>query len=98
MTRFDLTQAARSDLAGIERYGEANWGRARARAYIDALWAQLVLLAARPAIGRSRTEVGPGLRSFPFESHVIFYEMVEPGILVIRILHMRQDAGRHLFE
>ena len=36
------------------------------------------------------------LGSFPFESHVIFYVATDFGITVARVLHERQDAGRHV--
>jgi toxin ParE1/3/4 len=57
--------------------------------------------------------VRPGLRSFHIRHsrdesrearvanpvHVIFYRMVQPGVVeIVRVLHERMEAGRHLKE
>lgn len=96
MTRFVLSAAARRDLLAIADHGRQTWGNAQALAYAMALESRLVLLAARPAPGRQRPELPDFIRSFAAESHVIFYTGTDSGIFVVRVLHRRQDAGRHL--
>jgi toxin ParE1/3/4 len=44
-------------------------------------------------LGRSREEVAPGLRSFPFGRYVIFYEVMPDGIAIVRVLHGARDLG-----
>ena len=95
MARFDLAEAAQSDLVGIAEYTDRQWGKAHAAKYLDALEARLKDLARRPSIGRQRDELVEGLRSFPFESHVIYYRRASFGIIILRILHKRQDPHRH---
>lgn len=41
--------------------------------WVDRLEEKLDLLATQPLMGRSREELAPGLRSFPFRRYVIFY-------------------------
>jgi toxin ParE1/3/4 len=48
-------------------------------------------LAASPAIGRPRHELHPGYRSFAIGSYVIFYQPIENGIEIVRVLHGRRD-------
>ncbi len=42
-------------------------------------------------MGRVRPELADDLRFFPVEKYVIFYRPVEEGIIVVRVVHSRQD-------
>ncbi|MCA9021557.1 MAG: type II toxin-antitoxin system RelE/ParE family toxin, partial [Planctomycetaceae bacterium] len=44
-------------------------------------------LAAHPGIGANQDQYRKGLRCFPIGNYLIFYEPVENGIQVLRILH-----------
>ena len=48
-------------------------------------------LAARPGLGRSREELGPGVRSFPVARYVVFYRARPDGIELARVLHGSRD-------
>jgi toxin ParE1/3/4 len=51
-----------------------------------------MLLAGNPEIGRLRPELSvQGLRSFPVQTHVIFYLAQQDGIEVVRVLHGSRD-------
>lgn len=52
---------------------------------------KLELLAAYPMMGRARDELAPGMRSFPVGHYLILYIPQANGILVMRIIHTRQD-------
>jgi toxin ParE1/3/4 len=95
VARFDLAELAQSDLVGIAEYTAERWGQDHALKYLDALEVRLKDLANRPSMGRQRDELVEGLRSFPFESHVIYYRRADFGIIILRILHKRQDPHRH---
>lgn len=96
MARFDLAKTAESDIAAIADYTAGQWGNAQAVKYLEALEDRLTLLARRPLLGRGRDELADGLLCFPFASHVIFYTRTDFGILVVRVLHKRQDPQRHI--
>jgi len=96
VARFELARAALADLDAITDYTIERWGKMQSATYLDALEALLADLARRPLIGRKRGDLAPGLFSFPFESHVVFYTRAPFGIAVARILHQRQDAQRPL--
>lgn len=91
MARAVLTAAALRDVAVIADYTEANWGAPQAQLYLDALELKLVHLAAQPSLGRTRDELGEGVRSAVFESHILYFRRERAGILVLRIQHARQD-------
>ena len=42
-------------------------------------------------MGRERTELGYELRSFPFGAYVVFYQVIEGGIEIVRVLHASRD-------
>ncbi len=47
-------------------------------------------------MGLEREELLSNMRSFPVDSHVIFYRLKQYQIEVVRILHGRQDPQRHI--
>ena len=49
------------------------------------------LIATQPLTGRARNEIAANVRSFPFGRYVIFYEAIEHGIDVVRVLHSARD-------
>lgn len=59
--------------------------------WVEQLDAKLNLLATQPQMGRKRDELAPGLRSFPFGRHVVFYLPLHDGIEVVRLLHGARD-------
>jgi toxin ParE1/3/4 len=46
-----------------------------------------------PLVGQARDNLFPGCRSVQAEQHVIYYYQSETEIVVVRILHGRQDAS-----
>lgn len=47
-----------------------------------------------PETGRSREDIGPGLRSFPVAPYVVFFRPLGDTIGIVRVLHGRRDVGR----
>jgi len=64
----------------------------QADAWVDRLDETLRLLATQPRMGRARDELSPGVRSMPFGRYVIFYEPLDDGIDVVRVLHSARDV------
>jgi toxin ParE1/3/4 len=81
---------AKADIVEIWGY-IAEDSEERADAFIDAIDQKLHTLAELPNIGRSRSELAEGLRSFPFGRYVIFYLVIPAGIEVVRVLHGARD-------
>lgn len=54
--------------------------------------AKFRLIATQPLMGRTRDDLSPGLRSFPFARYVIFYQALDDGIDVVRVLHSARDT------
>ena len=96
MTQAWRTSQAERDLVAIwsfvgERSPEA------ADRLLDMIDEKCNVIAQTPGMGRSREELGPGLRTFPVGSYIIFHRPIEDGIEVVRVLHGARDIAG-LFE
>ena len=89
MPEYRLTRQAEADLLDIFLYGLETFGHLQARTYAASVERCLQLLAENPRIGRLAHSLGPAVRRHEHVSHVILYEDVEFGILVLAILHKR---------
>ena len=96
MADYRLSARAVTDLAEIADYTVATFGVEQARRYRDDLESCFEYLADNPLLGRSAESLAPGLRRFEHRSHAIFYTKERGGVLIVRILHTRMDARRHL--
>jgi len=87
-----LTRRAREDLAEIGRYiGRDN--PARARTFLLDIHARAEAYAVHPDMGRDRTELAPGIRSFPHGDYVVFYRRYRSVIRIVRVLSGYRDVG-----
>jgi len=93
---YELSEAAARDLEQILERSVADFGLAQTEVYFQSLKACLELLSDNPDMGDSVEDIRPGYRRFLHKSHVVFYRASKQGILIIRILHKRMDANKHL--
>lgn len=93
--RYELAEPAQADIDSIAEYTASTWGIDRSDAYLDLLEARFDALARQPLIGPTRPKIGEGVRVFPAGSHVVYYQQTDFGIVVLRVLHQRQDPFRH---
>ena len=96
MPKVEFAEEARADLRAILGYTIEHWGKAQARRYVNDLRNTCTEVAAMPGLGRESQWAGPGIRSFPSQSHVIYYRPAPDGILVLAVIHKRQDPKRHV--
>ena len=96
MPDYRFTPEAENDLQSIIDYTIEQWGKVQAHHYIDGLENIAAQLAENPDLGTDRAQLIHGLLSFPYESHVLYYLRQDHGITIIRVLHKRMDAQRHL--
>jgi toxin ParE1/3/4 len=93
---FQFTDKAERDLDGIINYTVQEWGASQANTYLDCLESRAQLLAENPDLGITRETISEGLLSFPYESHILYYEKHARGIVLVRILHQHMDPLKHL--
>lgn len=96
MTTVRLTLTAQRDLAQIRDFTTENWGAAQWRSYFLGLSHAFETIAQNPNTGRPRDVIRNGLRSLPYESHLIFFRPVRHAggaVVILRILHQRQNLA-----
>ena len=97
MTGYRLSPAAEADLDEIWQYTAITWSMKQARNYNDDLFDAFVLIGENPALGQRLDKVDGSYRRFHRGHHFIFYvQTADHGVDVIRILHEKNDALRHL--
>jgi toxin ParE1/3/4 len=93
MPRYFLTNRATLDLKEIARFTQERWGHAQRVHYMRALDERLQSLAERPAAGRLREDIGPGIRSGLYGPHLIVYRVLPDGIEIARVLHASMNLA-----
>lgn len=96
MAELRLTPAALRDLEGIWRYSAQQWGPVQAGLYLDLLNAAFEALAHAPESAPSCEHVRPGYRKQIVKHHAVYYRTEADVVIVVRVLHERMDAPRHL--
>jgi toxin ParE1/3/4 len=87
---------ADQDIIALYVRGVADFGVDQAERCHQGLIALFDLLAENPLIARERTEFHPTVRLYAYQAHMIAYVEHHPGILIVRVLHGRQDWERYL--
>jgi toxin ParE1/3/4 len=96
MAEYRLSPAAEHDLENIWLYTCRQWSVQQADRYIDMLTAAFGELACSPMIASACDHIRPGYRRHNVERHIFYFRVTPYGIAIIRILHDRMDASRHL--
>ena len=96
MSKYVLSKEAARDFAKIAEYSIEMFGIAQARHYRDSLVRAIEILSENTRMGRDYSHVKENVRRFEHESHVIYYKIRSQDILILRVLHERQDPGLHL--
>ena len=97
MAQVHRRALAFSDLAEIWSF-IADDSVANADRFLALLDDKLNRLATQPLMGRSRDELMPGLRSFPFRRFIVFFLPLPDGIDIGRVIHSARDISVADFE
>lgn len=96
MPEYRLSKRAESDIGNIAQYTIGQFGVEQARTYRDSMIASFQSLVENPRLGRKIDDIRKGYRRHDHQSHVIFYQIDRQDILIIRVLHKKMNAPRHL--
>jgi toxin ParE1/3/4 len=96
MAKFELTGAADRDLSEIYIYSHGQFGERQADDYLLGLETCFVRLAEMADMGRSIEHIRAGYYRFTHARHVIFYNKIEGGVRIVRVLHVAMDPEHHL--
>ena len=93
---FLLSNDADADLDGIFDYTETEHGFNQAVKYLSDLDNLFEQLVKNPNLGKERKEIKKGVYSIVEQEHIIFYEIQEEYILIMRVLHGRRDIPKFI--
>jgi len=92
---YRLSPLAETDLEEIWLYTFKTWSMVQADIYIKKLVSAFEGLAAGTKQGRP-ADILPNFQKYLCGSHVIYFLEYADHLDIIRVLHQRQDAQRHL--
>lgn len=98
MLKLHVTPKAESDLVDIWLYSCEEWGLDQADKYLDLLEMGMKQLLNHPLLGANYSYVRQGYRRLQIEHHAVFYQVLEPEIRVVRVLHEDMDAPQRLLD
>lgn len=97
MAHYKFTYSALEDLHEIKKFSLKQFGPLIAREYLDGMRTIMRHLVNMPTMGCHEVEeLWPGVWSFPYVSHTIYYQPVSNGILIIGIIHQSRLPKRLL--
>ncbi|MGB0429050.1 MAG: type II toxin-antitoxin system RelE/ParE family toxin [Bacteroidia bacterium] len=98
MAKYTFSQKAIKDLNSIWNYTVETWSEKQADKYYNIIVRQIDEISKNPQLGRSYYEVEENLLGLKVQKHIIFYQIKENTIEVIRVLHAQMDLKNRLKE
>ena len=89
--RIRKTDLAERDLQNIYRIGQDRFGALQTVNNANALFDVFELLAQSPLLQRERREYSKPVRIHLFKAHVIVYSIEDDGLVILRIVHGKQN-------
>lgn len=89
--RLEISLEAGRDIEEIYLYGFMHFGEKQADIYAHKLEDCFQIIMENPHIGRLDNRVNPAIHRMEYESHVLFYDVYETKISIVRILHKSMD-------
>lgn len=93
--RHRLSPLASHDVARLYKQSILKFGLAHADRYLWGMEATFAGIARHPEASPERADLS-SVRIKRYEAHHIYYRIAQGEIVVVRVLHGRQDAARHL--
>ncbi|MBN0986447.1 type II toxin-antitoxin system RelE/ParE family toxin [Amphritea pacifica] len=93
---YSFTDKAEKDLEGILSFTLEHWGKRKVVEYLDGIESAALNLCNHPDMGIDRSDLIVGVRSIPYESHVIYYTQRNAHLIIIRIIHCSMDPNLHI--
>lgn len=94
--RLIVTDTAEMDLIEMYQYIKAESPTA-ADDFINDMTETLFNLAELGITGTSRDWISDGLRAFPYRNRCFYFRIVDDAMIVVRVLHGRQDINAQEF-
>lgn len=90
---YEISRLADHDIESILEYTFKHYGETQARKYTTELIDKFELLVKNPELGRACDDVRDGYRRLEYERHIIFYQIQNDKILIVRVIHDAMDLN-----
>ena len=94
--RLIITDTAKADLSAMYEYIKPN-NPMTAKRLIKDLTDKLFSLAESGITGFSRDDISLGLKAFPYQNRCFYFRIIDDAMVVVRVLHGRQDIKIQAF-
>lgn len=91
MPRLRISPEAQRDIDEIYLYGALRYGLGQADGYLAGMQNLLDTVARNPQMAREREEIRPPIRLLRYEAHHLFYDVIDGGVVLQRVLHHSTD-------
>jgi len=99
MGKFLLSSKAKNDIDNIWEYTFNKWSLSQADKYFNGLQNKFSEISKNPYSGRNYEFLGEEYFGVKFNSHIIFYKVINLGeISILRILHEKMDFPNRMLE
>ena len=91
-----LTLLARQDLKDVRRFTTDTWGQEQWRRYFAGIMLAFERVTRDGKCGRARDDLRPGMRSLPYQKHLIFFEPIGHAggdVVIVRIVHQSRNLA-----
>ena len=95
---FVITKKAVSDLEEIWLYTVEKWPVEQADRYYSLIFDEINFICSNVESGKPMGHVRKGYRASKVKSHLIFYQVKNNIVEIIRILHERMDIDNRLTD
>ena len=92
--KFLLTRRAIFDLEKIYKYSREHWGEKQSDEYLDKLYEVFHFLAGNPELGKIWQHRAAPFYMFPAGSHFVVYDLIDDQVIIITILHGKQNIEK----
>ena len=98
MATLVLARRAATDIAEIERFSVAQWGRRVAEEYLDGIEHALVRLRAQPELLRTRPQISRHFGLYRVGQHFLVGVIVDQNVYILAACHAAIDLPNRLME
>lgn len=95
MGAYKLSAIARNDIAILYEYGIEHFGLIQAQNYVNGLHKLFQKMTNNTSLGRDASEFAKGLLRLSYKSHVIFYQLSNNDLRIVRVLSQRADLEQY---
>ena len=96
MRKLEVTQQAQTEIIEIKSYTSEHWGLPQAIKYLAELQSTINLLRESPLVGVKREDLSNKIYSFPYASHMVYYQFNEKVLYLLAVMHKNRLPKNHL--